>query len=79
MHSMPAKQLHSMRKSLRGKVEIVMTKKSIIERALTGTKKEELVKYMGKMPALIFTELDPFKVAKLFDESKVYTFAKLEI
>jgi len=76
MHSLPAKQLHLMRKALRGKVKIVMSRKSIIERALTGTKKEKLKEYLGKMPALIFTDLDPFKVAKLFDSIKAFAPAK---
>ncbi len=65
MHKMPSKQLQEIRKNLRGKATIFMTKKSILQRALEGVERpkvDELGKEMPEQPAIVFTDMDPFKL-----------------
>ena len=69
MESLPAKQLQNIREALRGKVELVMTKKRFIKIAIEQVKDdkkgiENLLDYMKGMPALLFTKEDPFLLAK---------------
>jgi len=75
MEDMPAPQLQSMRSELRGKIDLFMTKKRLIKIALEKMKNEkkgieELEKYFEGMPALIFTNENPFKLSKILRKSK---------
>ena len=70
MENLPAPQLQVMRKELRGKVDLFMTKKTLMKIALEKIKKEkkgieELENYLNGMPALIFTKDNPFKLSKM--------------
>ena len=79
MFKMPSKQLQEIRKSLRGKAIIRMSKKSLIELALKGVSKpniEKLLKLEAKQPALILSELDPFKLFKILKKSRSKSYAK---
>ncbi len=72
MENLPAKQLGNMRAQLRGKVDLIMTKRRIMSIALKDTKKEgviELEKYLGGMPAFIFTDENPFALFKLLKKN----------
>ncbi len=73
---MPAAPLHEIRKRLRKKAIIRMSKKRIIEKALKETENEEMVKFLGKMPALIFTNEDPIKIFKEIMRYKIPAPAK---
>ncbi|MCD6371583.1 MAG: 50S ribosomal protein L10 [Candidatus Aenigmarchaeota archaeon] len=78
---MPAKEFHVLRDKLRGNVDIKVYKKTIIKFALDRVKNElrdidKLKENLGEMPALIFSNLTPFKIAKLLAENKAPTFAK---
>lgn len=69
MESLPAKQLQDIREALRGKVELIMTKKRFMKIAIEQVKDskkgiEKLEEYMKGMPALLFTKEDPFLLAK---------------
>lgn len=78
---MPAAMLQSMKKSLRGSAEILHAKKSSIIRAIeaSGKKKQnisDLKKLEAKIPALIISSDNPFKVYKKIQKNKVEASAK---
>ncbi|MGM5483787.1 MAG: 50S ribosomal protein L10, partial [Nanobdellota archaeon] len=65
VEGLPTPQLQAMREKLRDKVEIIVGKSSLIKLALkkeSEKKKgvEKLINEMKGMPALIFTEQNPF-------------------
>jgi large subunit ribosomal protein L10 len=73
MHSLPASQLHQIRTKLRGKAVIRMVKKRLIILALkeSGLKGlETLGERLQGEPALVMTELNPFKLAHMIDKNK---------
>lgn len=74
----PSKQLQKIRKSVRGSVLIKMVKKSIMKHAIEEVKKENLKKlneFDVKKPAIVFTELDSFKLSRLFEKNKSSDYA----
>lgn len=78
---MPASQFHTLRAKLRDRMDIHVVKKTIIKFAIERAKEEkdnikQVEEKIGDMPALIFSDLDPFKVSKLFFENKAPAFAK---
>lgn len=79
-YKLPSRQLQSMRKDLRGEVEILMRKKCVIKRALEAVKDKknltELLELDPKKPALILTNMNPFKLYKILDENRSPTYAK---
>ena len=73
MENLPAKQLRNMRTQLRGNVQLLMTKKRFIKLALEKSKKpniKEMEKHVKGMPALLFTNQNPFSLFKLLKKSK---------
>jgi large subunit ribosomal protein L10 len=73
MENLPAKQLRNMRAQLRGKVVLLMSKKRLIRLAIEKSKKQnikELEKYVKGMPALLFTNDNPFALFKLLKKNK---------
>ncbi|MBI2134834.1 50S ribosomal protein L10 [Candidatus Woesearchaeota archaeon] len=81
MENLPGPQLQAMRAELRNKVELFMTKKTIMKVALEKIKPdrngiEELEKYFVGMPALIFTKESPFRLARILRKSKTPAPAK---
>ena len=75
MQSLPAKQLQKMRGTLRGKMDLFMTKRRLMKLAIEKVREEkkgveQLEKYMDGMPALMFTREDPFLLAKIMNSSK---------
>lgn len=73
LESLPCAQLQQMRSKLRGKVELFMTRKTLLERGLKETKLpgiEELNKKMKGVPALIFTKENPFSIYKTIKQNK---------
>ena len=79
MENLPAKQLHTMRESLRDTVLIRMTKRRLIAVALQEAKKKEITKlepYLKGMPALLFTNESPFTLFKTLKKSKSKTAIK---
>lgn len=72
LFEVPSKQVQQIRKSIKGKAEIRMSRKTLILRALEESEKEgvkKLKENMGEMPALIFSYLDSFKLAKILREN----------
>jgi large subunit ribosomal protein L10 len=79
MFKLPARQLHEIRNKLRGKAVIRMVKKRIIRIVLekSGAKNINVLEdYIQGEPALIFTEIDPFRLARIIEESKSQAPAK---
>lgn len=79
--NIPAKQLQEMRKSLNGKAIIRMSKKNLIDLALEDCNAEknnivDLSEYMDGQVALIATEMNPFKLYKILEDSKTAAPAK---
>ena len=79
MHKMPSKQLQEVRKSLRGKGKLIVTKKIILKFAIDSVKKEkikDIETVMPAKPAIIFTDMDAFKLYAFVDKLRFKTFAK---
>ena len=73
MENLPAKQLQNMRATLRGKIELFMTKRRLMRLALEQGKQEkpgiEKLQLDG-MPALLFTKENPFSLFKTIKKNK---------
>jgi large subunit ribosomal protein L10 len=73
LSDIPAPQLQKMRQSLRGNAQVKMSRKTLMDLALNESKKtkvETLVEHMEGQPALIFTDMNPFKLYKILENSK---------
>lgn len=74
MENLPAPQLQRMRAQLRSQVEIFMTKKRIMLKAIDAIKDkpgfEKIKDHMRGMPALIFTKENPFSLFRALKKSK---------
>src|SRR3990172_9829997 len=73
MENLPASSLLQMKKQLRGKVELVMTRKTLIQHGLTDLKLqngEKLLEKIAGMPALMFTKENPFALYRIIKKSK---------
>jgi large subunit ribosomal protein L10 len=79
MHKLPSKQYQEINKKLREEVEFLMVRKSTLLRALEATEKKgikEFEKLVPTQPALVFTNLDPFKFYMRASKMKSPTYAK---
>ena len=79
--NIPAKQLQEMRKSLQGKAVIRMSKINLINLALKDCNADktnivDLSEHMDGQVALIATEMNPFKLYKILEDSKTQAPAK---
>ena len=79
--NIPAKQLQEMRKSLKGKAVIRMSKKNLIDLALEDCDADKtnvtgLSEHMNGQIAVIATEMNPFKLYKILEDSKTSAPAK---
>jgi large subunit ribosomal protein L10 len=73
MENLPARTVTSMREKLRGTVELKMTKRRLLNVALAQSDKpgiQELSKHLKGMPALIFTNENPFTLFKTLKKNK---------
>jgi len=79
LHKLPARQLQEVRKRLKEKAQIKVTKKSMLLLALKKSAREkiqELEKMIPLQPGVIFTSMDPFVLYKKINSLKSLTFAK---
>jgi large subunit ribosomal protein L10 len=79
--NIPARQMQKMRQSLRGKAIIRMSKKNLIDLAFkdSNNRKEnitDLSPFMKGQPAIVFTDLNPFRLFKMLEDSKTPAPAK---
>ena len=74
----PAPQLQTMRKSLGDNAILKMSRKNFIKIALENSNKnvEGLADYLEGQPAMVFTEMNPFKLFKILEDSKTEAPAK---
>jgi large subunit ribosomal protein L10 len=77
------KQIQDVRKNLRGKAVVRMSKKSLQIRAIEKFKKEskkpnldELTKNIAAQTSFAFTNMEPFELKKIFEENKWMVAAK---
>jgi large subunit ribosomal protein L10 len=75
MENLPAAQLQTMQAKLRKDVVMLMTKRRLIKIALEEAKAkkpgiEQLEKYLLGMPALLFTQGNPFALSKTLRQNK---------
>jgi large subunit ribosomal protein L10 len=73
MFKLPSRQLQEIQKKIRGKALIRMTKKSLLKLAIKGSTKQkiqELEKMIPQQPAVVFTELEPFKFYLMTEKMK---------
>ncbi len=79
MENLPARTVQSMREKLRGSVTIKMSKQRLLKVALEQSNKKgvaELANHMRGMPALIFTNENPFGLFKTLKKNKSKTAIK---
>ena len=74
----PAPQLQTMRKTLGDKAILKMSRKNFIKIALANSNKEVegLADYLEGQPAMVFTDMNPFKLFKILEDSKTEAPAK---
>ena len=77
----PAPQLQKMRRTLKDSATLKMSRKTLMNLALNDSEKsksniESLSGYMEGQPALIFTDMNPFKLYKILEDSKTQAPAK---
>lgn len=75
VENLPAKQLNNMRASLRDKATLLMTKRRLLKLALvnSASKKpgiDNLKNHLKGMPALLFSNENPFKLFKILKKNK---------
>ncbi|MCK5023617.1 MAG: 50S ribosomal protein L10 [Candidatus Aenigmarchaeota archaeon] len=73
MNKLPGRQLHDIRDSLKGKAVIKMFKKNVIKLAIEQSKingMDKLEKEIKNQPAFLFSDLNPFELAKIIDSAK---------
>ena len=79
--NIPAKQLQEMRKSLKGKAVMRMSKKNLIDLAFEDCNADktnivDLSEHMNGQIAVIATDMNPFKLYKMLEDSKTSAPAK---
>jgi len=76
MHKLPAYALQKIKRELDGKANIYFAKKSILTFAMANAGKDELLQYFGQQPALLLTDMNPFKLYKFLQTNKSPASAK---
>lgn len=78
MHGIPAHQLQLIREDLRGIAVLKMTRNTLVEHALVelGGDVGEMQKFIAGQSALLFTNENPFRLAKLLEKTKTKMAAK---
>ncbi|NLV27986.1 MAG: 50S ribosomal protein L10 [Methanomicrobiales archaeon] len=72
MYGIPARQVQDIRRNLRGKAELKMTRNTLIEHAFGDLSGEiqELTSHLSGHSALIFTNENPFKLFSILEKNK---------
>lgn len=74
IEKVPAKALHNLRDTLRGDVVITVSKKKLLRRAFEASKKPNLVELADQITgitALLFTNMNPIKLAQYLESKAV--------
>ena len=72
MYGIPARQVQDIRRNLRGKAELIMTRNTLIEHAFGEMEGSisELSSHLSGHSALIFTNVNPFKLYSMLEKTK---------
>jgi large subunit ribosomal protein L10 len=79
LEKVPAKALHNLRDTLRGDVVIRMSKKKLIQKAFKNSKKKNLLELADSIfgiTAMLFTNMNPIKLAQFLESKAVMGPAK---
>jgi large subunit ribosomal protein L10 len=78
MYGIPAQQVQQIRRNLRGRAVIKVTRNTLIKHALEeiGGEMKGLAKYISGHSAMIFTNDDPFRLYKQLEKTKTKMAAK---
>lgn len=79
MHKMPTRSLQSIRENVRDSTVIKMGRKTLIRKALEGSKKQNLKALEEKLsgePALLLSRENPFRLFRLLKENRMPAAAK---
>jgi len=79
LYKLPSRQLQEIKKKIRGKGTIKTIKKSLLEIAIANSTKQnmkQMADIVPQQPAIILTQMDPFKFYSMIDKMKSSTFAK---
>jgi len=74
LEKVPAKALHNLRDTLRGDVVIRMSKKKLIQKAFKDSKKKNLLELADNIfgiTAMLFTNMNPIKLAQFLESKAV--------
>ncbi len=80
LHKVRSTQLQELRKKLQGSAQVRVLKNSLVERAITNLSipnAEKLKDYLRGSNVYLFTHLNPFKLERIIEKSKVKAFAKV--
>ena len=75
-YKMPSSALQKIKRDLYGKAKIKKAKKSSLLFALEKANKSDLKEFIGLHPALILTDMDPFKLSVFLQKNKSKVSAK---
>ncbi len=78
LHGIPGSQMQDMRRNLRGKAVLKMTRNTLIRHAFSeqGGEIESINNYLDGQSALIYTNENPFKLFKMLRETMTKMLAK---
>lgn len=80
LYKVRASQLQELRKKLEGVAQVRVIKNAVVERAVSGFEGkpniDRLMEHLKGPNLLVFTNLNPFRLALLLERSKVKAFAK---
>ncbi|MFZ3077146.1 MAG: 50S ribosomal protein L10 [Candidatus Aenigmatarchaeota archaeon] len=77
MYKMPARQMQKIRKELAGKAKIRTAKKSTMLFAIKEAGMDKLEPFIVSQPAILFTEMNPFKISFFLQKNKSSVAAKV--
>ncbi|MBS7614519.1 50S ribosomal protein L10 [Candidatus Bathyarchaeota archaeon] len=80
LHKVRSSQLQELRKKLQGAAQVQVLKNSLFERAITDLSipnAEKLKDYLKGSNVYLFTNLNPFKLERIIEKSKVKASAKV--
>lgn len=76
LHKLPAAALQKIRNELGGDAKIKVARKAILEKALDEAGRKELIELLSSQPAVVMTEMNPFKLYKSIQSKKSKVSAK---
>ncbi|MEM2974405.1 MAG: 50S ribosomal protein L10, partial [Candidatus Micrarchaeia archaeon] len=64
LHNLPASQLHSVRKRMKGRADFIIKKTSLIRRALKKLGMDHIIEFIEGEKAIVVSDLGPFELYK---------------